>query len=89
MLLREDTPGKKRLVADVSPEAVAASSQSALLEKCRKRLPSYMVPSAVVGMAEWPRTTSGKLNREALLALPMNEEDGDSVEWEGTAKVVA
>src|SRR6185503_17458178 len=57
--------GEKRLVGYVVAEADefrAASLRKYLME----RLPSYMVPSALVQLAELPLTPNGKVDRKAL-----------------------
>merc|ERR1719197_1526273 len=59
-----------RLVAYVSPVAAAASELRSAL---RQTLPAYMVPSVLVGVAEWPRTSSGKLDRQQLPAPSIDE----------------
>ncbi|RKG56777.1 amino acid adenylation domain-containing protein [Corallococcus sp. AB011P] len=65
VVLREDTPGFKRLVAYVvQPEA--AFSAEALRQALARRLPEYMVPSALVRMDALPLTPSGKVNRNSL-----------------------
>src|SRR5207249_1056199 len=37
-----------------------------LIEYLRAKLPSYMVPSAVVPLTTWPLTPNGKIDRKAL-----------------------
>jgi aspartate racemase len=72
VILREDTPGDKRLVAYVvrkeSPQG--EFNQSTLLAALRKSLPEYLVPSAIMALPELPRTPNGKLDRNALPAPP-------------------
>jgi amino acid adenylation domain-containing protein/non-ribosomal peptide synthase protein (TIGR01720 family) len=60
--VREDQPGLRRLVGYVVPEMDVA----AVHEWAASRLPEYMVPSAVVSLAELPLSASGKLDRKAL-----------------------
>ena len=36
------------------------------LARARASLPAYMVPSVVVGVDAWPRTSSGKIDRKRL-----------------------
>ena len=65
VVVRETAPGKKQLVAYLSPSHVKSES---VLASCRLSLPIYMVPSIVIGVTAWPRTSSGKLDRKALPA---------------------
>ncbi|MGW7276288.1 amino acid adenylation domain-containing protein [Streptomyces sp. NPDC054864] len=71
-VVREDRAGDQRLVAYVVPGTgtidPAEIDVQALTGLAREHLPEYMVPSAIVPLAEFPMTPSGKLDRNALPA---------------------
>ncbi|OYE04337.1 non-ribosomal peptide synthetase [Nostoc sp. 'Peltigera membranacea cyanobiont' 232] len=64
VLLREDLPGKPQLVAYALPRVETTTSK--VLTHLSEILPSYMVPSTVVFVEEWPLTPNGKIDRKAL-----------------------
>lgn len=64
VIVREDTPGDKRLVAYVTTTTKTAVSE--LRQYLQPRLPEYMLPSAFVFLDKMPLTPSGKVNRRAL-----------------------
>jgi surfactin family lipopeptide synthetase A len=66
VLVREDQPGDQRLVAYVSMKSGAEFSVSALRQHVRVRLPEYMVPMAVMRLADFARTATGKIDRKVL-----------------------
>ena len=79
VLLREDRPGDKQLVAYVVPDRVLADDASGdgatdddLVRRLREELsadvPAYMLPSAMVIMDALPLTVNGKVDRAALPA---------------------
>ncbi|MBK5469413.1 amino acid adenylation domain-containing protein [Bacillus sp. TH19] len=67
VIVREDQPGDKRLVAYV----VGDGNVGAWREYLKAKLPSYMVPSGFVTMEAIPLTANGKVDREAV---PVPEE---------------
>jgi acyl carrier protein len=68
VLMREDTPGDKRLVAYVVPEPGPSASPADLRAQARERLPEFMVPAAVVLLDAFPLTPNQKIDRRALPA---------------------
>ncbi|MFF4393733.1 amino acid adenylation domain-containing protein [Streptomyces sp. NPDC001552] len=74
-IVREDTPGDQRLVAYVTRRPDVTAEAGELRRYLTESLPEYMVPSAVVVLAELPLTANGKVDRRAL---PLPVFGGDS-----------
>lgn len=66
VIVREDQPGDKRIVAYIVPSLEATPESVELREFVGSGLPEYMVPSAIITMDELPLTPNGKLNRKEL-----------------------
>ena len=65
VILREDYPGRKALVAYLTGNKTPGDSNK-LRYHISKLLPDYMIPSAFIWLNELPKTTSGKVDRKAL-----------------------
>ncbi|MFD2417230.1 amino acid adenylation domain-containing protein [Amycolatopsis pigmentata] len=64
VVVREDVPGDKRLVAYCVP--VGMVGVSVLREWCERSLPGYLVPSGFMFVDVLPLMASGKVDRRAL-----------------------
>jgi amino acid adenylation domain-containing protein len=68
VVVREDTPGDKRLVAYVVLARGRESSLGELRHFLKEKLPEYMIPSAFVRLNDLPLTRHGKVDRQSLPA---------------------
>jgi amino acid adenylation domain-containing protein len=73
VIVREDTPGDKRLVAYYTASPIGETEKGMIgAEQLRAHLsaslPEYMVPAAYVRLESLPLTPNGKLDRKALPA---------------------
>jgi amino acid adenylation domain-containing protein len=68
LLLRQDAPGDKRLVAYIVLQQEQLADVAELREWLGARLPEYMIPSALVLLHTLPLTLNGKIDRRALPA---------------------
>jgi len=77
VVVREDEPGKKCLVAYAVLGQEGAIADRELRAFVKQKLPEYMLPSAFVLLEALPLTPNGKVDRKALRApdtenLPLN-----------------
>ena len=79
VMLREDTPGDKRLVGYITAEPGSAPDPAALRNSLSAALPEYMVPALIVLLDDMPVTPSGKISRRDL---PAPEWQGDADKYE-------
>ncbi|GAB4213495.1 MAG: hypothetical protein OHK0022_50700 [Roseiflexaceae bacterium] len=68
-LVREDTPGDRRLVGYVVAKAGSVVEVAEVRGYLQQQVPEYLVPSALVVLERLPLTGNGKLDRGALPAL--------------------
>jgi surfactin family lipopeptide synthetase A len=66
IVLREDTPGDKRLVAYFTPAPDRKPSTNELRSFLKEQLPEYMLPSTFVMLEALPLTPTGKVDRRSL-----------------------
>ena len=72
VVLRSGPSGEPRLVAYVAPAAGGLAEPAELRRHLGARLPSYMVPAAIVSLPSLPLRPSGKVDRRALTALDID-----------------
>jgi amino acid adenylation domain-containing protein len=66
VVVREDEPGDKRLVAYIVGHGGSAPLLGELRGYLRGKLPEYMLPSTIVVLEALPLTQNGKVDRNAL-----------------------
>ena len=66
VLLREDHPADKRLVAYLVAQPLQEVSAQELRAFLREHLPTYMIPAFYISLTELPLTPNGKIDRRAL-----------------------
>ncbi|MBW4672727.1 MAG: amino acid adenylation domain-containing protein [Desmonostoc geniculatum HA4340-LM1] len=88
VIIREDSPGNKRLVAYIVPHQKTAFAPTIFESFLKKKLPSYMVPSIFVFLDALPLTPNDKIDRQALpvpnlqktFVAPRNSQEEDLAE---------
>jgi amino acid adenylation domain-containing protein len=68
VIVREDGPAGKQLVAYLVPAGDSVIDEVLLRQKLKDSLPDYMVPGSLVTLERLPLTPNGKLDRRALPA---------------------
>jgi acyl carrier protein len=68
VVVREDVPGDKRLVAYLLPNAGGIPAAGQLRTFLLTTLPDYMVPAGFITITAIPLTPNGKIDRKALPA---------------------
>ncbi len=66
VIVREDTPGDKKLVAYIVKKEKLETDIPELRVYLKTKIPDYMVPSAFVFIDKFPLTPNGKIDRKAL-----------------------
>jgi acyl carrier protein len=72
VMLREDAPGDKRLVAYIVPSDETVPETNELRGYLLEKLPEFMVPFAFIELKALPTTANGKVDRRALPAPGMD-----------------
>jgi acyl carrier protein len=68
VVVQEDTPGDKRLVAYAVGQQGESFDAAEIRKYLKQKLLEYMIPSAFVLLDEFPLTPNGKVDRKALPA---------------------
>jgi amino acid adenylation domain-containing protein len=66
VIVREDEPGDKRLVAYIVMDGQPSASTVQLRQFLQQTLPNHMIPSAFMQLETLPLTPNGKVDRRAL-----------------------
>ena len=86
VVMREDVPGSKRLVAYLVPQENADLDEIQIRAALQAKLPEYMIPVALTTLDRLPLTPNGKLDRKAL---PSPETGRGSIERDAEPRTEA
>ncbi|UKO96133.1 non-ribosomal peptide synthetase [Nostoc sp. UHCC 0870] len=75
VIVREDIPGDQRLVAYVVPDQKSAVTATILKGFLKEKLPTYMMPAALMILESLPLTPNGKIDRRHLPACDRTRPD--------------
>ncbi|MFB2896156.1 amino acid adenylation domain-containing protein, partial [Aerosakkonemataceae cyanobacterium BLCC-F50] len=78
VIVREDTPGEKQLVAYLVGDSQQIPTTNELRQFMKAKLPEYMIPQAFVILEYLPLTPNGKIDRRALPAPDFYSEQRDN-----------
>jgi natural product biosynthesis luciferase-like monooxygenase protein len=76
VILREDTPGDKRLVGYLRPMEGSAPDSEAIRGRLAQALPDFMVPAVLLCIPAMPLTPNGKIDRQAFPVPPRSARGG-------------
>ncbi|MFP2934436.1 non-ribosomal peptide synthetase, partial [Pyxidicoccus sp. 3LG] len=86
VLVREDVPGDKQLVAYAVPRAGETLDVAELKGWLAERLPAFLVPQSLVALTALPLLPNGKVDRRALPAPQLSRApagaEGPRTQWE-------
>lgn len=78
-ILQENPPTDSSLIAFVTADQLPVSASPHLQELMRRRVPSYMVPAAVIVVDALPLLPNGKVDRHALKHRALATEQGEAM----------
>ena len=79
VIAKEDHNGLKRLVAYLA-SSTGSQNTAYVRSEIQSRLPAFMIPSVFVWVMEFPRTSSGKIDKK-LLPAPDHLHSGDQSKY--------
>lgn len=80
VLVREDTPHSKRIVAYIIPEKETSIQRTELRNFLMQQLPDYMIPAVFVFVDSFPLTPNGKIDRKNF-PIPDSSSDTSFAEF--------